>query len=93
MRKVGDLHIEEEKERGLLLRRAEKRVGRRKETEREGNPPKVEVSGINSVPCTNGGCQSHQICLRGDPQTTDHIVSSCPLTKFEGGLTILHCDS
>jgi len=25
-----------------------------------------------------------------EAQTMDHTVNSCPLTKFEGGLTILH---
>ena len=28
-------------------------------------------------------------CSCGDPQTVDHIVDLCPISKFEGGLTIL----
>jgi len=28
----------------------------------------------------------------GRPQTMHHIANSCPLTKFEGGLTILRED-
>ena len=36
------------------------------------------------------GMTKSPVCLCGDPQTMDHIVNSCPLTKFEGGLTILH---
>ena len=27
--------------------------------------------------------------LCGDPQTTDHVVNSCPVTEFKGGRTIL----
>jgi len=29
-------------------------------------------------------------CDRGQRQTTSHIVDTCPLTKFEGGLNLLH---
>jgi len=27
---------------------------------------------------------------RGRPQTMNHIVDTCPLAKFEGGLNLLH---
>jgi len=29
-------------------------------------------------------------CDCGQRQTTNHIVDMCPLTKFEGGLNLLH---
>ena len=36
------------------------------------------------------GLTKSPLCSCGDPQTMDHTVNSCPLIKFEGGLTILH---
>ena len=39
--------------------------------------------------CTVGSlAQSPSGC--GQRQTTNHIVDTCPLTKFEGGLNLLH---
>jgi len=32
----------------------------------------------------------NELCERGEFQTMSHIVSSCPLTKFDGGLLRLH---
>ena len=38
--------------------------------------------------CTNGISPSHPDC--GQRQTMNHIVDTCPLTEFEGGLNLLH---
>jgi hypothetical protein len=36
------------------------------------------------------GMASDDRCKCGSIQTMDHIISSCPLTKLEGGLPALH---
>jgi len=38
------------------------------------------------------GLTKSPICSCGDPHTMDHIVISCPVTKFEGSLMILYGD-
>jgi len=38
---------------------------------------------------TRGLVQSHS-CDCGQRQTMNHIVKTCPLTKFDGGLNVLH---
>ena len=36
------------------------------------------------------GLAQSPYCDCGQRQTMNHIVDSCPLTKFEGGLNLLH---
>ena len=40
--------------------------------------------------CTNWVSPNHLSCDCGQRQTMNHIVDTCPLTKFEGGLNLLH---
>ena len=37
-----------------------------------------------------GGFTDNELCECGDTQTMSHIVNSCPLAKFDGGLLRLH---
>jgi len=36
------------------------------------------------------GFTDNELCDCGETQTMSHIVNSCPLTKFDGGLLRLH---
>ena len=36
------------------------------------------------------GFSDNELCHCGEIQTMSHIVNSCPLTKFDGGLLCLH---
>jgi len=49
---------------------------------------------VNSYPTssylTQTGSRQSPSCDCGQRQTTNHIVDTCPLTKFEGGLNPLH---
>ena len=37
-----------------------------------------------------GKNNNNELCDCGETQTMSHIVNSCPLTKFDGGLLRLH---
>ena len=51
---------------------------------------------ISSSPIINNACHKkwgftdNELCDCGEIQTMSHIVNSCPLTKFDGGLLRLH---
>ena len=36
------------------------------------------------------GLTDNELCDCGETQTMSHIVNSCPLTKFDGGILRLH---
>ena len=40
--------------------------------------------------CTNGVSRNHISCDCGQRQTMNDIVDTCPSTKFQGGLSLLH---
>ena len=46
------------------------------------------------LPCNNSvvfcGLTQSPSCDCGQRQTTNHIVDTCPLTQYEGGLNLLH---
>jgi len=43
-----------------------------------------------SLPDKKWGFTDNELCDCGEIQTMSHIVNSCPLTKFDGGLLSLH---
>ena len=40
--------------------------------------------------CTNGVSPNHLLVIVASDRFMNHIVDTCPLTKFEGGLNLLH---
>jgi hypothetical protein len=63
------------------------------------NLPRRQWSLLNRFRTAQGQCKAclkkwgqadSDLCECGEPQTMQHIVDACPLTKFEGGLQELH---
>ena len=63
------------------------------------NLPRHQWSLLNRFRTAQGQCRAclkkwgqadSDLCDCGEPQTMTHIVNTCPLTKFEGGLQELH---
>ena len=62
-------------------------------------PFTIQWSLLNSFRTGQGHCNAcrkkwgftdNELCDCGETQTMSHIVNSCPLTKFDGGLLYLH---
>jgi len=50
-------------------------------------------TGLCAASLYQWGYTHNPLCIRGDTQSTSHIINDCPVNKFEGGLPALHTTS